>query len=232
MDSLGAGQGAAMRRWWRRVQGGIAIAAAVLATVALVPEVLAFPHRQAIGDTIFYAEQPLPATMPALLARSDAMLRHSALYQPGYGRRIFLTDGGWRWRLLALSSSGAFAFSRPFGDVIVVNRSDPTHDLVFNGQAIGGRRALSDVLAHERTHALIRARYGLLADLRYPAWLREGYCDVVSGGGSLSDAQAAALEAEHRAHPALLYYHGRKRVDALLRAAHGDVDRVFAEAVR
>ncbi len=86
------------------------------------------------------------------------------------------------------------------------------------------------MIAHEQTHGLIRARYGSLADVRYPAWLREGYCDVVAGGGSLSDAQAALLDRRDPSHPALLYYHGRKRVEALLRADGGSVDRLFATA--
>lgn len=221
--------GRAMRRVVNWVVG---VGAAVLATSAIAPEVLAFPHRQAIGDTVVYAEMPLPESLPGLLARSDRLLRSSGIYGPGYGRRIFLTDGGWRWQLLAVSARGAFGFSRPFTEAIVVNRSDPARDIVRNGAAVAGVRSLSGVIAHERTHGLIRARYGPFADFRYPAWLREGYCDVVAGGGSLSDHDAASLKAQHRSVPALLYYDGRKRVEALLRAKGGSVDAVFAAAPR
>lgn len=221
-----------MQRWRRMawvVFGGVA---AVLVTSAVAPEVLAFPHRQVIGDTVLYSEAPIPATMPQLLAHSDALLQRSAIYGPGYGRRIFLTDGGWRWRVLALQSAGAFAFSRPLTETVVINRSDAVHDRVFNGRSVGGSRSLSGVIAHERTHGLIRAHFGALADMVYPAWLREGYCDVVAGGSTLSDREAAALEAAHQSHPALLYYHGRKRVEAALRANGGSVDAVFAQAGR
>lgn len=98
---------------------------------------------------------------------------------------------------------------------------------MFNGQSVAGSRSLSGVLAHERTHGLIRARYGVLADLRYPTWLREGYCDVVAGGGALSDAEAARLKARHETIPALAYHDGRKRVEALLRRGRS-VDALFA----
>lgn len=219
-----------MRRM--RLGSSIAVGALIVlvGSTAFAPELLAFPHRQVIGDTTVYAETPLPATLPDVLARSDALLRASAIYGPNYGHRLFLTDGGWRWRVLALQSSGAFALSWAARDSIVVNRVDVAHDRVFNGAAVAGSRSLSGVIAHERTHGLIRARYGLFADLAYPAWLREGYCDVVAGGGSLSDRDAALLKAQHRKVPALLYYDGRKRVEALLRAHGGSVDALFAAA--
>lgn len=219
---------------FRRRSAGIAIGLlmTIIAATALAPEVLAFPYRQVIGDTILYSESPWPATMPNLLARSDALLRQSAIYGPGYGRRIFLTDGGWRWRVLALQWPGAFAFTRPLSEAVVINRSDPAHDLVFNGATVAGRRTLSGVIAHERTHGLIRARYGPLADMTYPAAIREGYCDIVAGGGSLTDAEAATLEVAGKSHPALLYYHGRRRVEAMLKRNGGNVDAVFMNAVR
>lgn len=217
-----------MTAWSKHLNRGLVLLAVVLGTTTLAPEVLAFPHHAVIGDTTVYSDRAIAPQLPALLARSDALLRRSAIYGPGYGRRIFLTDGGWRWRVLALQSSGAFALSRAFGEPIVVNRSDVARDLTFNGGAIAGTRSLSGVIAHERTHGLIRARYGPFADLTYPAWLREGYCDLVAGGGSLSDRDAALLKATHRSIPALRYYDGRKRVEALLRAHGGSVDAVFA----
>lgn len=216
-----------MKRVRRMLNLTFGILGALLITSAIAPEVLAFPYEQTIGDTTVYSEARVPASMPQLLARSDALLRKSAIYGPGYGRRIFLTDGGWRWHVLALQTAGAFAFSRPLGEPILVNRSDPARDLVFNGAAVAGTRSLSGVIAHERTHGLIRARYGLLADMTYPAWLREGYCDVVAGGGSLSDAEASRLKARQESVPALLYYDGRKRVEALLKANGGSVDALF-----
>ena len=219
-----------MAQWRRGLNLVFGALAALLVTSVFAPEVLAFPHHRTIGDTAIYSDTPLPAELPQVLARSDALLRTSAIYGPGYGRRIFLTDGGWRWHVLALQLSDTFALTRAFSSAILINRSDVAHDRVFNGGTVGGVRSLSGVIAHERTHGLIRARYGLLADGLYPAWLREGYCDFVAGGGSLSEAQAAGLEAKHQPHPALLYYHGRKRVEAALKAEGGSVDALFRGA--
>ena len=78
------------------------------------------------------------------------------------------------------------------------------------------------------THGLIRARFGITSDWRYPAWLREGYCDYVAGGGSLTDAEAARLLSTHHDHPALVYWQGRKRIEAELARNGASVDALFA----
>ena len=216
-----------LRRW---ANGIVGVTAVLWISSAFAPEVLAFPYHRNIGDTDLYSERPIGGAIPQIIARSDALLRRSAIYGPGYGRRIFLTDGGWRWHVLAPGASDAFAISRPVTEPIVINRSDLAQDLVFNGTGATRSRSLSGVIAHERTHGLIRARFGVLADWRYPTWLREGYCDFVAGGGTLSDAEAAALKARHVSVPALVYYDGRKRVEAALRANGGSVDALFEAA--
>lgn len=126
--------------------------------------------------------------------------------------------------------AGTLAAGLSVALAIVINRSGPARDVVFNRAAIGGERSPSGVIAHERTHGLIRARYGLFADLQYPAWLREGYCDVVAGGGSVSDRDVALLDARHETSLALRYYEGGRRVEAALRANRGSVDALFGKA--
>lgn len=220
-----------MKTLWRRMNrmlsSMLGMAGVLLVTCAFAPQALAFPYRQVIGDTKVYSETPISLALPGVLARSDALLRRSAIYRSEYGRSIFLTDGGWRWRLLAMRSSGSFAFTRPLTEAIVINRSDAGHDRVYNGAPIAGERSLSGVIAHERTHGLIRAHFGIVADFLYPAWLREGYCDEVAGGGSLSERDAALLKAQHVTVPAMLYFDGRKRVEAILRSNGGSVDALF-----
>lgn len=217
-----------MRKWLSMAVTFVCVAW-VFCTV--VPEALAFPHHLQVGDTQLYSETPIPEVAARnILARSDRLLRASPIAGPGYGRRIFLTDGGWRWRLLAPGSQTTIAISRPFIETIVFNRSDIANDSVMTRANTSGRRSLSGVIAHERTHGLIRAHFGPLADWRYPIWLREGYCDLVAGGGTLSDAEAAALKARGEAAPALVYYDGRKRVEAVLKRNGGSVERLFAEA--
>ncbi|MEG3161498.1 hypothetical protein U1763_13390 [Sphingomonas sp. LB2R24] len=56
------------------------------------------------------------------------MLRASPIYTGSLDRSLFLTDGGWRWRFLAIQSPDAFAFRRPFSSAIILTAamSPPT----------------------------------------------------------------------------------------------------------
>lgn len=197
-----------------------------LLSVVFAPQLLAFPHVARIGDMHIHSEQPIADEMTAVLARSDRLLRRSAIYGRGYGRRIFLTDGGWRWRVLTVGAPSAFAISRAFTEMIVINRRDAGADVMINRRPDGRSRSLSSIIAHEQTHGLLRARYGVLVDQRAPKWLIEGYADHVAGESTLGDAQAAALRSEGIEHPALVYFEGRKRVAAAL-AEGRSVDNLF-----
>lgn len=214
----------------RAVRGAVIAAALVAAAPICAPQLLAFPYRAEAGATTVWSEAPLPAAaLRPVLDDAARRVASSPLARMPEGRRIFLTSGGWRWRWLALGAQDSFALTRATG-AVVVNRSDLATNRVWNGAAIGGQRSLSAVLAHEACHGTERRRYGLTVQARTPAWLFEGYCDYVAGESSLSDADAARLEANQQPHPALVYYHGRRRVAQALAANGGDVDALFAAA--
>ena len=197
-------------------------------SVLFMPQLLLFPHHRVVGGVELYSEAPISDEAAGVVQKSETFLRASALYLPNETfKPIFLTDGGWRWKLLSLSSGGAFAFTRPSAEAIVVNRSDFQSDRVWNGSPIVGVRSLSGVIAHERAHTLIRRRFGFFADRIYPTWVREGYCDFVAGSSTLSDQQAAALRADNARPPALIYYDARQRVAATLVSNGGSVRDLF-----
>lgn len=210
------------------------IAAVIALTVVsplVEPRLLAFPHAATVGADRVYSVRPLPpAALAPILARANALTHASPLAAGPEGRHIFLTDGGWRWTWLAGTSQGAFALTRPFPGAIIVNRADLARDRAYNGAAIAGTRTLSGVIAHEKCHGMTRRHFGLMRAESAPIWLREGYCDHVAGESSLTDAQAAALEAARQNHPAIPYLRGRQEVDALLAANGGNVDKLFNEA--
>jgi hypothetical protein len=193
------------------------------------PQLLLFPHHRTIGGTTLYSDTPIPDSAGTVIGRADALVRRSAIFEPDVlSHPVFLTDGGWRWHLLSFQTLTAFAQTRPLSDAIVVNRSSLARDTVWSGT--GGERSLSGVLAHERTHALIRQRFGLVASAAYPVWAVEGYCDHVAGSSTLSDDAAARMVAEGRRTPALDYYQGRKRVEGVLAANGGSVEQLFRTA--
>lgn len=217
----------ARRRW---IIGAALLAILAVAT-RLWPQLLLFPHHDRSGPYEVWSEQPISRhEIDKSLSLATHLAAQSPLYQRSEERSIYLTRGGWRWRWLALQSSGAFAVSYPASNAIVVNRNSVLVDRVWNGQAVGGQRSLGRVIAHEMCHGMLRRRFGFAVDFTKPQWLREGYCDHVAQESSLSNADAVELKARGSAHPALPYYEGRRRVEASLSANGGNVDKLFAEA--
>lgn len=214
-----------MRKWVKAVAVAIL---ALLVSPIYAPQLLAFPYSQTAGHHRIYSERPIDAGVIAAITKADMLVARSQLPTPT-DQSIFLTVGGWRWRWLTQSGSdGPFGLSRAGVETIVVNRSDPALDKVYRTADLGGERSLSGAIAHEMTHGAIRRHFGILADVRYPQWLREGFCDLVAGGSTLSDEQAMALSRTNPYHPALAYWRGRKRVEDELRRNGGSVDRLFA----
>jgi hypothetical protein len=214
-----------MRNWGK---AGIVLIVAVLISTMYAPQLLAFPCSAKVGHHAVYSERPIGAAVTAAISKADLLVGRSIL-PTDPNQSIFLTQGGWRWRWLTRSGAdGPFALTRAGVETIVVNRSDGAADKVYRRAAPGGERSLSGTLAHEMTHGAIRRHFGLAADLRYPQWLREGFCDYVAGGSTLSDAEATTLSRADPYHPALTYWRGRKRVEAALIRNGGSVDRLFA----
>jgi hypothetical protein len=195
------------------------------------PPLLLFPHVRTVGETWVYSETPIPDEITGVIGRADTLVRASPLFRGEVLKRpVYLTNGDLRWRLLTFSSS-ALAISRPPTETIVINRSSIVTDEVWNSVDPFPARDLSGVIAHERTHVLIRHRFGFLGHRSYPTWVVEGYCDHVSGSGSLSDEAAARLIAEGRRTPALFYYESRRRVERELEANGGSVEALFRSSL-
>jgi hypothetical protein len=221
-----AGEGMTGRRIRRSTGIAVAVLVAGLASAVYTPQALAFPYKANFGDTVVRSERPLPTDFGKTIAAADALVAKSGIYRGPVSRSIFLTEGGWRWRLISLQLSGTVAFRRPLGNVIVVNDADPARDTARNHIRFPGVRTLHDTIAHETTHILITDHFGLLRAAQFPPWKVEGYADYVAGTSSLSDARAALVRKQDPYHPALSYYEGRKRVAAIL-ARDPNVDHLF-----
>lgn len=213
-------------RWAKRA---LAIVGVSLGSMVAVPQLLAFPYRADVGTTRVYAESPLDVVaLRKVLHRVDARLATSRLYNAPVGTRVFLTNGGWRWRLLALTNAGSLGFTRPVSDLtsdaVFIHRGDVARDQVPTAY---GTRRLSGIIAHERTHIMVRRHLGLTAGVLLPTWISEGYADHVAGESTLTATQVAALKARGERSPAVFYFFARQRVEAALKANGGDVDALL-----
>jgi hypothetical protein len=213
-------------------RAGLMISAPILllASPLIAPQLLAFPHYAEAGDSQIWSETPIDqAALDRVMARAEALVSASPIAREQEPRRIFLTQSSWRWLWLANIHRGTFALTRLGGQNLIVNRADLAADRITNNRPVGGARQLSSVIAHEATHGVLLHHFGLIAMMDQPRWRVEGYCDHIAQESALSDADVARLAARGEKHPALLYYHGRKRVEAALAANGGSVDALFAQ---
>lgn len=213
------------RLWWRRVRRAVEGLLLLWGIAIVHPAVLAFPYKAQFGDTTVYAQEPIPAAMAASLGRSDALIKASPIFSKNYGRTLYFTDGGWRWKLLALRSSSALAISRPLRETIVFAQTDMAKQLVRD-------MPLDKIIAHERTHGLIRGHLGLSREFMTPRWKVEGYCDHVAQRQLFTEAEAEKLRRTDPDSVRLFYYDAKRRVDAALAANGSDVDGLFAAATK
>lgn len=199
-------------------RGFAATVAVALGIVGILytPPALAFPHVKRIGNTTVYSVAPIPAVMTERLDRSNRLLAASPLAEPGLRRTVVLTDGGWRWKVLAAGHWNVIALRRPFSSVLLFNASDVMADRVRNGAPRGGTRTLSGTIAHESVHLLTARRYGELRLARMPQWKREGYADYVAQETSIDAADEAEIRERWPDSAVLRYYAAHRRVTHLL----------------
>lgn len=187
---------------------GFALAALVVGlTMLYAPAALAFPHYAEIGTTKVYSTEPILPVLEERIARADHLLAKSPLYESDLRRTIVLTDGGWRWRVMAVGYSDAVALRRPFSSLLLFNRSDVAADRVSNKS-----RSLSGTIAHETVHVLTARRFGELRLARMPRWKREGYADYVAREPNMSADDEREIRARSPDAPVLEYREGRRRV--------------------
>lgn len=202
--------------------------ALVMVGILHTPAALAFPHVERIANTTVYSVAPIPDVMAERISRADALLAASPLAAPGLRRTLVLTDGGWRWRVLAAGNWNAVALRRPFSSVLLFNRADVVADRVRNGAPGGGERTLSGTIAHESVHLLTARRYGEVRLARMPEWKREGYADYVARETSIAPEDEARIREQWPDAPVLRYYAAHRRVKRLLDSRRMSVDELLS----
>jgi hypothetical protein len=202
-----------------------------MAAVLYAPMLLAFPHHAQFGQTDVYSVDPIHPRTAQIIARADGLVAQSPLYKGPFKRQIYLTDGGWRWRVLALNASGAAGLTRWINNAVILNRADVAADIIDLNRSVGGKRTLSGLVAHETAHLLQYKHFSLRKIMSSPQWMVEGYAEHVAQETSLTDADVRHLDATgDQSHPALPYYYGKKRVGEMLAKNGRSVDKLFNEA--
>jgi hypothetical protein len=226
------------------------VALTVLAAVAVLcaPEPF-FAYHTRVGPHEVWSDRPIPPAIEGVLADATARLAHSELYRPGERFRIFFCNDQWRlavWSARGSGKMGGAADTFLTGNVYL-RRSDIAANRLIPAsgwRASMADRPLSYYLAHELTHVMEMRAFGRGLSLRAPAWLNEGYADVVGkadrfdyatnraamlAGARELDPKASGLYRRYHLEVGWLLRHGRSIRDLYAHPPRqADVDRAIA----
>jgi len=152
------------------------------------PQVL-FAHESSYKNFSVYSREPLEGDLHAVIDQVEAKLSASGINTDQVKPRVFLTNSHTLYAALSLYIGGnSFGKGYPLlpTENIFINKADLAKDLVYRNSPTNNQRTLSGVIAHETTHLLIRKRFGYWKNLSFPVWKREGFCEYVAGGSTLS----------------------------------------------
>ncbi len=171
--------------------GSISVAVAYI-LLLVYPRIL-FSYQVSHRGFEVGADAPIDPSITTVLDAAAERLAQSSINDPKFVHHIYLCNNPWRMALVAPIGRKAFAVTYPVGGNSFFNRTDVRANTVYNGSPRHNRQLLSAVIAHERTHALMMHRYGILRNMQIPAWKREGYCEVIGGSPSFDVEEGKKL---------------------------------------
>ena len=231
----------AQSKLYRGIRYAFVSLAAAYVLLLCFPQVL-FAHQVTYKNFTVYSRQPLDQNVYAMLDKVEARLATSEINNTQVRPKIFLTNSQRLYSLLSVYI-GANSFGKGFGVLptnnVFINEADVPKDLVYRHAPAFNQRSLSEVVAHEVTHLLVREKFGYVKNITTPAWKKEGYAEYVSGGTTLDYATGAnmwkANPQNDRGYQYFKYYlmvkylldHDRLTVDELFTR---DINRAGLEA--
>ncbi len=158
-----------------------------------------FRHELTRANLTVQMRVPVPGEMDEILDEVQTLLGKSTLYYDQESFEIFIVGSFPLSRYLLLRNVH-FGCNMPTGDSFVV-KADVPLDLAFC-ESLGPHdhrlRSLSETMAHEITHALIRDHLGWRGDRRTPSWIKEGYCEFICQGSAIDHDLGLLLLKEGR----------------------------------
>lgn len=158
---------------WARVAGwlGRALAFVGLALAAWYVVLQAAPHplfAHVVREGRFrlYSDRPITADDRRALRLADERISACEFDDPALMHEVFVCHDSARFVLLAGTNAEVLGITNFFNVSIV--RADTA-------------RSLGSLIVHERVHALVARRYGVLGRWLIPRWKEEGICEYVSG---------------------------------------------------
>ena len=183
------------------------------------------------------SDRPIDPAIDRVIGDATRRLNTSALHREGEKFRVFICNERWRLRLFTFNASIGGGTTYGTRNIFIRESNVALNKVIApdGGPLLDeSDRPLSYFVAHEATHVMEHRHCGTLAMLRSPAWLVEGYADVVGKGGNFDAASNRDLL--NRSDPLLsetlarqgLYRRYHLMVVAELSRPGNTIDRLFA----
>jgi len=165
--------------------------AVMCTTLHCVPHV-AFDYSAGEGRFVLHSDRPISAAEVRELRVAERRIRACEFDDPGVRHEVFLCHDAARFAFFAGLRHRSFGVTNALG---------------FSYVRAGTKRSLASLIAHERTHALVAWRYGVLAPLVIEGWKEEGICEYVAGEITYDvERGKALLRAGRRGHSSAFRY--------------------------
>lgn len=170
-------------------RGALALAGlgAIYMGVLAYPEP-AFAYRMHYRQFDLWSDRPIDSPVTTVLDDAIRRLQTSSLYTQQQRFHVFFCNARWRLRLYGLFHPGVGGIViAPLTSNIYIRESDIPHNRIIpplaGPMADEKERPLAYYIAHEATHVMQGRVFGRFFALTRPAWLNEGYADLVGKGG-------------------------------------------------
>ena len=167
------------RRW---LLGGVALllASSLLYLVTLLQPALFFSWARDGASILVRSDEPIPDSAAGVIARAEARIRQSPLFDPTRRYPVYVCNTRWRWNYFSGFNDQGRAFATAMGRVVFTRPARWDTSQLLGPDGSDGPRSLDVYIAHEVTHLMVLEHLGVMANRRLPAWLREGYAEYVA----------------------------------------------------
>ncbi len=164
----------------------VIILAVIFIVFILFPNLSFYRHHINYKQFNIYSDVKISDEIFDILDKVEEKLKTSEIYDPDLSFKIFISSKFKTYSIFCPSLKDAFAATYPIINNIFISKTNIENNLVHRNANEDNERSLSSVITHEVTHKLIENEIGIKANIKLISWKKEGYCEYISGEGTLN----------------------------------------------
>jgi len=213
----------------RRCEHALGVALILYLLIQFCPQPL-FAHTFEHAGIHLYSRQHIHRKdAGALLPQIRSRIHTSEIHQEESTFRIFLCNSQSLYTFLSLSHRHSFGITPITGNTILAN-VNLNSDTATAFRSDHNERSFVGVASHEICHVMIRQAFGLWTAYRAPTWLKEGYCEHISGESSFPEEKGNDLltQGKDAEGSSFEYFVYRRMVDFCLTEQDRNLSELFS----